>query len=253
MVPTRDGSYVKERFVRLPTRLQWQGRTHEALVGTTLAERKVLGGSLFWEVAKSSRDLEFKLQRDLCILLDETEACPLTARWWYYLGQTYEGLQRYRQAVQAFEQCIRIDDWADESSWACYLAARCLVAIREYREAEEYCALGMSRKSTMAELPWLAGWCCFQRGAVAEAIAWSQLAITLAQNAIARSEATFRYLPAWYEAPYDVLRYAYQRLDAPQFAQQAEVDFESAQAVRLKLIEGQALARSVGDSIFERT
>ena len=111
------------------------------------------------------------------------------------------------------------------------------MAIKEYREAEEYCALGLSRKPTMAELPWLAGWCCYQRGAVAEAIAWSQLAIALAQNAAARSEATFRYLPAWYDAPYDVLRYAYQRLDALQLAQQAQVDFESAQAVRMKLID----------------
>ena len=238
MIPTRDGSYVKERFVRLPTGLRWQGRTHEALVGTTPAERKVLCGSLFWEAAKSAEDFGHKLQRDLCILLDEIEANPLTSRWWYYLGQTYEGMQQYRQAVQAFDQCIRLDDWADESSWACYLAARCLVSIKEYREAEEYCALGMSRKPNMAELPWLAGWCCFQRGAVAEAITWSQLAITLAQNSAARNEATFKYLAAWYEAPYDVLRYAYQRLDAPQLAQNAEFNFENSRAVRLKLYEG---------------
>ena len=153
MIPTRDGSYVKERFVRLPARMRWQGRTHEALVGSTTAERNVLPGCLFWEDAKSPVAFEQKLQRDLQILLNETETHPLCARWWYYLGQTYEGMQEYRQAVHAFEKCIRIDDWADESSWACYLASRCLVAIKEFREAEEYCALGMSRKPTMAELP----------------------------------------------------------------------------------------------------
>lgn len=241
MVPIRDGSYVKERFVRVPTRLEWQGCTHEALYGATDSERKVLSGCWFSEVAKSPADYEFKLQRDLAILLKETTAFPLTARWWYYLGQTYEGMRKYREAVEAFDQCIRLDDWSDESSWACYLAARSLVAIKEFREAEEYCALGMTRKPTAAEHPWLAGWCCFQRGAARPAIAWSQLAITLAQNASARDEATFRHLPAWYEGPYDVLRYAYQRIDAPQLAQQAEIDFQAAMAARVKLLEGSSL------------
>jgi tetratricopeptide (TPR) repeat protein len=147
-------------------------------------------------------------------------------------------MQKYRQAIEAFDQCIRIDDWAEESSWACYLAACCLVAIKEFREAEEYCTLGMSRKPAMAELPWLAGWCCFQRGAIAEAITWSQISIMLAKNTDTRNQATFKYLPAWYEAPHDVLRYAYQRLDVPHLAYQAEIDFECAQISRLKLLEG---------------
>jgi tetratricopeptide (TPR) repeat protein len=250
MIPIREGSYVKERFIRLPTRLNWQGRTHEALVGAGPTERRVLSGCCFWEVAKSAEDFEHKMQRDLAILLDECAAHPLSARWWYYLGQTYEGMQHFRQAVQAFEQCIRIDDWADESSWACYMAARCLVAIKEFREAEEYCALGMSRKPTMAELPWLAGWCCFQRGALADAVSWSRLAITLSQNTSARNEAIFKYMPAWYEGPYDVLRYAYQSLDEPRLCQQAEVDFENAQARRLKDLELQAyLGNSSSDSL----
>ncbi len=236
MLPAQDGSYVKERFVRIPTHLQWRGRTHEALFGATLAERKVLDGGSFWEAAKSPEEHDRKLQRDLVILLEETTASPRTARNWFYLGQTYEGLQQYRQAVEAFDRCIRLDDWADESSWACYMAARCLVALNEYREAEEYCALGMSRKPTMAELPWLAGWCCFQRGAITDAITWSQISIGLAQNTRARIEATFRYMPAWYEGPYDVLRYAYLRLDAPQLSRQAEVDYQNTQVARLKLV-----------------
>ncbi len=236
MIPAQDGSYVKERFVRMPTQLQWHGRTHEALYGATRTQRKVLDGCSFWEVAKSPTELERKLQRDLVILLEETAANPLSARSWFYLGQTYEGMQQYRSAVQAFDQCIRLDDWADESSWACYSAARCLVALREYRKAEEFCALGMSRKPTMAELPWLAGWCCFQRGAVADAIAWSKISIGLGRNMKARNDATFRYMTAWYEGPYDVLRYAYQRIDEIQLSRQAEVDFHNMQAQRQNLL-----------------
>ena len=233
MVPSRDGCYNKERFLRIPTDVRWEGRTHEALVGAKNGERLLMAGCHFWETPKSPPEFQHKSERDLNILLDETAAQPLNPRWWYYLGQTYEGLKQYRQAIDAFDKCIRLDGWPDESSWASYTAARCWVALEEYRKAEEYCGLGMARKPSVPELPWLAGWCCFKRGAWTDAVTWSTLAIMLAKEKVDCRAAAFRYLPAWYEAPYDVLRFTYVCLNAPELANQAELDFEFAKAARL--------------------
>lgn len=234
-VPVKNGSYGKERFIRLPTALQWRGRTHETLSCDRGFVRKQLTGCYFWETGKSATARQHKLTRDLRMLLEETQTQPLNARWWYYLGQTYEGLKEYRLAVNAFDHCIRLDGWPDESAWACYTAARCLVALSEYREAEEYCGLGMTRKPTSAELPWLAGWCCFQRGAYQQAITWCKLAIVLGRDSQANSTTLFRHMPAWYEAPYDVLRHVFKQTGNSEAAAIAEQDFNIAKAHRLSL------------------
>lgn len=234
-VAVRNGSYDKERFIRLPTALQWQGRTHEALTSQRSYHRRKLKGCHFSELGKSPAEQQQKLQRDLHILLDETRAQPLNARWWYYLGQTYEALRQFRKAVMAFDHCIRLDGWPDESAWACYTAARCLVALKEYRQAEEYCCLGLSRKPSLPELPWLAGWCCFQRGALPEAVTWCKVAIVLGRDTQPDHAGMFRHVPAWYEAPYDVLRHVFQLMGKRQDAETAEQDFQTAKAHRLSL------------------
>lgn len=234
MAWAQDASYAKTRFIRVPTTSRWQGRTHESWVGSRDSRSRILEGCEFWEDPKTPQQFQSKVERDLSILLAETAAQPHLPRWWYYLGQTYEALRMYQPAIDAFEKCIRLDGWPEESSWACYAAGRCCVSLKEYRQAEEYCALGMTRKPSVPELPWLAGWCCFKRRAWSDAIIWSQLAIVLAQdNSISRA-AVFRHLPAWYEAPYDVLRYAYRQLGLADLAENAEIEFQTRQTARLQ-------------------
>ena len=76
----------------------------------------------------------------------------------------------------------------------------------------------MTRNPSVPELPWLAGWCAYKRGDLSTAIAWSKLAIeTACQNKL-DTGAIFRHLPAWYEAPYDILRFAYRQLEMPELA-----------------------------------
>ena len=232
MVTERDGSYSKERFIRIPSSLSWYGRTHEALTVREERERKRLDGCRFWETCKSPVEFQRKLERDLVILLKETAAEPENPRWWHYLGQTYEGMKLWRPAVDAFDRCARIDQWPDESSWACYSAARCLVELQEYRRAEEYCALGMTRKPSAPEASWLAGWCCFQRRALEEAIVWSRLAVFQAQQSQLADGTGFHYVPAWFEGPYDVLRFALRELGQLENAEQAEIEFEIYKAER---------------------
>ncbi len=108
MVACGDNSYSKERFIRVPTSLRWAGRTHEALVGAAANERKLLEGCSFWEAPKSDSSFRYKLERDLAILNEETTSNPSNGRWWYYLGQTLELLQRYDEALDAFQKCVEV-------------------------------------------------------------------------------------------------------------------------------------------------
>jgi tetratricopeptide (TPR) repeat protein len=230
-VSDKDGSYAKDRFIKLPTDMRWSGRVHEALPGTF--KRQTLPGAYFWELGKSQQQYKEKLERDLHALLEEVASHSENPRWHYYLGQTHEGLGNYRAAISSFDRCARLGGWPDEAAWACFAASRCWVALGEHKKAEECCARGMAIKPSMAELPWMAGWCCNQRGAHSDAITWSQLAICLQEIQSYDSGGVFRYQPAWHEGPYDVLRWSYRHLRNEEEAKMAEATYEKMKRCRL--------------------
>lgn len=238
LVMSRTGGYSKERLIRVPTHLEWRGRTHEAFVGATASQRKILPGSSFHETPKTSEAFNAKLERDLVILKEETQAYPDKPRWWYFLGQTLEVLGRHREAVDAFLKCATLDGWAEEAAWACYLAGKSLLSLKEYRQAIEFAALGLSKQPGSPELAWLAGFCCFKLGRFHQAVHWEQIAITLGNvegSRAGESRISFRYLPGWYEGPYDVLRFAYRKLKMEAEARIAEADYHRARAMRLSV------------------
>ena len=72
LVESRDGSYSKERFLRTSSLLQWNGKTHEAVICAAPFHRSVLTNCVFWEETKSETAYDQKLRRDLEILRDET-------------------------------------------------------------------------------------------------------------------------------------------------------------------------------------
>lgn len=210
LVPQQDGTYAKERFIRLPTNARWNGRVHEAFCG--VKKRSTLPGCSFYETPKSEESHSAKLERDVAVLLEEVAVHGDNPRWHYYLGQTLESLGETSRAIDAYENCMLLDGWADESAWACYTAARCCAALGEYRRAERFCANGMTRKPNMPELPWLAGWCCYKRGVYEDAIVWSEIAASLGGKTARHDSGMFVYSPAWWEAPYDVMRWSYKAL-----------------------------------------
>jgi len=236
MVPARDGSYSKERLVRLPTRLAWKGRTHEALVGATTTQRRVLPGVRFFEERKTPGQFRAKLERDLAILREETQQQPHNARWWFYLGQTLEQLEDYAEAILAYRRCCDLrEGWAEQAAWASYCAANCFLKLEDYETALEVCAFGLSRQAASPELAWLAGFCCYQLGRYADAIAWEEMAIAIGSfegSAAAERRISFRYLPGWYEAPFDVLRFAHRQLGDIERAKACQAKYQQAIQVR---------------------
>lgn len=161
---------------------------------------------------------------------------PNDPRWWYYLGDTRDGLGDQAGAVSSFLRCWGCDGWDEESAWAMYRAASIESGRGHHQYAAGYCLLGLQRHAGIAELYWLAGFSCYQMGRHRDAILWCERAVQLGahRGAFAQQERIgFRYPPALYEAPFDVLRYAYQALGDNMRAAIAEGQFHVALEDRL--------------------
>jgi tetratricopeptide (TPR) repeat protein len=236
LVSIKDGSYAKERFIRVPSNLEWRGRTHEGLSGTRCGDRKLMSDICFWEEPKTALQTRLKLERDLQVLREETTTHPEHARWWLYLGQTLEALGQCEEAVESYRQgaCLK-SAWSEDAAWSAYCGARCLVALKRFEEAIELCAIGLSRQPASPELAWQAGYCCFQLGRFQDAVTWEQMAIAIGNvegSQAAQTRISFRHLPAWYDAPYDVLRHSYRMLGDVAAATACERKHQEAMTVR---------------------
>jgi tetratricopeptide (TPR) repeat protein len=235
LVAQADGSYAKERIVRLPTRVRWNGPTHEALLGQRSAESEVLQGVQFEELPKDARTLRRKFERDVEILRSHVQENPEDPRWHYYLGASLHDLCRYEEAIEAFRACAELRGWAEEGAWACFRAAQCLSELKRWAEAVDMCAQGLAIRPATAELAWLAGWASFNARRYEDAIAWSNMAVVNgfydgAGQAFAR--VGFRDTKALYEGPYEVLRWTFDRLGNDAAAKEAGREFTAAKKLR---------------------
>lgn len=235
-VPFKNGSYVKERFIRVPTHLKWQGRTHETILGAKPGERRTLPGCFFDELSKTPEQLRAKVERDLVILLEETRDNPQNPRWWCYLGQSYEDSRLFDQAIDAYVRCFELPGWPEQAAWACYKASHCSIEAGRPQQALEFCTQGLANYAISPELAWHAGFCCYRLERFDEAVAWSQMAIALAEQfreSAAELRIGFRHQPAWCEGPWDVLRFAYRKRGQEDLADEAERKFQVAKEARL--------------------
>jgi tetratricopeptide (TPR) repeat protein len=237
MVEAASGSYQKERFIRLPTRSSWRGRTHEALVGFAGDQRPKLVGVRFIELPKTSDQFLQKLNRDLSLLRQEVRDEPENGRTWFYLGQTLAGLQQTEGAVAAFDRCAALRTWDELSAWACYRSAKCLIDGYRHREAIERCAVGLGIEPRFPELAWMSAFCCLHLQNFYGASAWGEMAAAigaLANPSGLSQRVGFRDLIGWYEGPYEVLCVAYGRLGDAAGVKRAGRDLAEARAIRLK-------------------
>lgn len=229
-----NGTYGKERIFRLPARGRYVGPTHEAFIHDG-GGAETLTGVIFSELSKSQEQYRQKAERDIAILTRHTAAHPDDPRWFYYLGDSYAGLDRHEEAIGAFRTCASLNGWDEEGAWAMYRAAECLLKLGRPVEAIEACALGMARHAGLAELPWLAAYASWQAGKPAQAAYWARQSIAMGHFAGAGASVPrigFRHPPALWEGPYDVLRYALRAIGDDAGADEAEELFAQAMAER---------------------
>jgi tetratricopeptide (TPR) repeat protein len=236
LVAASDGTYAKERIVRLPARVRWEGPTHEALLGQRTGETTTLGGVRFSELPKDEAALRRKFERDIAALRAYTRKHRKEPRWYYYLGASHHDLGEYAAAIDAFRACAALGGWAEEGAWACFRAAQCMCALGRWKEAIETCAQGLAIRPATAELAWLAGHAALEAKRYEDAIAWSNMAIVNGFHDGAGASfprISFRERSALYEGPYEVLRRTFTALGNDEAAEMARQESENARLARV--------------------
>jgi tetratricopeptide (TPR) repeat protein len=235
MVVDDVGSYSKERIVRLPAKVRWEGPTHECLMGRTTAGTLSLRGVRFHELPKDPASIRRKFERDVAILKRYTKQHAKQARWFYYLGASHKHLGEFAAAIDAFRTCAELRGWEEEGAWACYGAAECCCSLLRWLDAVQFCAAGLAIRPATAELAWLAGFAAYKARRYDDAVAWSNMAIA---NGLFRGRGAqferigFRHPPGLYEGPFDVLHWAYKASGNEKAAAEALRDYERAKRAR---------------------
>ena len=180
-----EGTYAKERAIRLPARGSWTGRVHEAYAHEGVVE--TFGRLRFGELPKSGAQLLARLRNnDLPGLASEIAEHPEDSRWHYYLGQTWESIARLedstearREALAAYVRCADLPGHRMQSAWACYRAAECWGLLGDWLQALYLCTQGFYRYNQIVELYCFAGLACMHLGRPSEALAWARAAETI--------------------------------------------------------------------------
>jgi hypothetical protein len=227
-------TYSKERIFRLPPRVRFAGPVHETFPSYEVGAA-VLSRARFQELPKTAEQSRAKAERDARVLAEWSRAHPTDARWLYYLGDALQHLGRHVEAIDAYERCAALRGWNEEAAWACYRAAECWCARGRWTEAVESCACGLSHHAGIAELAWLAGYASWRKGELDQAIVWSRSSV--AMGCFEGFGATvqrigFRYPPALYEGPFDVLRYALRAKGDNAGSLQARLKYQRARNAR---------------------
>jgi len=225
-----DGHYPKDKILRASSPMHFVGPTHETLLAS--GPREILVDASFFELPKSDEQLKHKFTRDRELLLAYVAEHPDDPRWWYYLGTSHEGLGDRQLAAVAFGECVeRRHMVGEEAAWAGYKQAEQLFILERYNECVVAAARGFGADSTFAECAWIAATACYRLGRIDQSVAWARTAeATGRYKGCGRHRAWFRYLPALYELPYDVLRFA---LTDEWARGQAERDFNDAKRARI--------------------
>ena len=229
LVESADGHYPKEKILRASARARYVGPTHEALSG---GAREVLAGVTFSELLKTTEQLERKFERDVHLLDAYVREHPDDPRWWYYLGQSLEGVGERDRAAAAYGACVARRKFGDEAAWAAYKQAEQLHLLERYEEAIVAAARGLGASAAFPECAWMAAISAAKLHRTDQAIAWARIAEALGRyrGCGGSPRAFFRHMPAHYELPYDVLRAI---LPSESERRQADKDFHAAKRVRL--------------------
>lgn len=209
-----DNSYSKARFIKVPSKARFFGPTHEVYPAYEVGSAN-LEHCRFSELGKTVVQAKKKFERDVEILLKHTSRNPKDPRWFYYLGDSYKNLKKYKEAIRSYQKCWELNGWDEESAWSMYKAAECFIELGDFKSAIESCSKGMLRHPTIGELPWLASYCSFQLRDWKKAVSWATISASLGYPYGIQSisdRISFRFQPALWEGPFDVLRSSYREL-----------------------------------------
>jgi hypothetical protein len=226
LIAHESGSYVKERFIKLPALDRFSGDVHECIVPSK-GRQATLDGPVFSEIPKTPEELAVKFGYLVEALQERTARDPDNPRLWYYLGDSLAGLGRDSDALKAFDRCAALRGWDEESAWACLRMAILLEKMNRCRDAVDLCAVGLARHAGIAELAWFAGEMSLKLGLPDQAIYWSRIAVANGtadgEKHFVRPRIGFRLPYGAKEGPFDLMERAYTSLGMAGEAQAARI------------------------------
>jgi tetratricopeptide (TPR) repeat protein len=229
-----SGAYGRDRFFRLPARGYFARPALDAFV-VEGGLRGRLPDMVFYTVTMSHEDDRNRLESAVARFSGLTAQYPDDPRWFCRLGDALAELSRHDEAIAAFRVCAGLNGWDEEGAWAMYRAAESYCRLGQYAEAVEACATGIAKHAGLAELPWLAAFASWQADRQAQATYWARLSIAMGHFAGAGASVPrtgFRHIPALWEGPYDILRFALRARGDQVGADEAERLFHQAKAAR---------------------
>ena len=233
MVTHHSETHLRERIFRLPAKSRFTGPTHEAYPSPH--SHALLERTRCLEVEKTKTQYREKFERDVRILMSHCQHNPTDPRWFYYLGDALQNLERHQDAIVAFQECADLRGWNEESAWACYRAAESCCALGRWSRAVDLCAAGLARHAGIAELAWLAAHASDKSANARQAVYWARMAIAMGLFEGRGADVKrigFRDPRGLYEGPYDVLRRALDELGDDAGAAEASAKCEAAKRAK---------------------
>lgn len=239
-LPERSKAYTGDRIFRLPLKGEFIGMTHE-YYDPKGGRVESLDTPRFWELDKTPEQHKAKLERDRTLLEFDVTDDTLSGRAHYYLGDTLEQLGEHGLALRSFLECTMLSIWDEERAWAWYRIGVIRLDRGEYRAVINAVVYGMIEHGGIAELPWLASLAFYWLDDFKQALRWASIARRVAlytdTNEAWKREG-FRYLPALYEAPYNVLHWSAVKLGLKTLEADYFNLYEKMLATRLQVEKG---------------
>jgi hypothetical protein len=234
-------SFRQYRLFKLPAKLAWRGRVHEAY-NVERADVGQLRGVCFRSQDRPDEDLtlKFTVYRELLDL--EIRDNPRDQRWHYYMGDTCAVLGDHDAALRAWSTGADLSgtpqSLPDQGAWCCYRAGHLLRDINRPADSMRAVLRGVRIQPAMAELHWLGSVVALESGDAETAVAMALEAerhgsykAALEGNVVPR-RIGFSFPPAQWELPFQVLFAAYKELGAGTLSAEAGDHYILAQRAR---------------------
>ena len=128
--------YPNIRFIRADRTITCYGPTHEYYGAVNLVtgeEEKVkfLHRSCSIEDIGDGGSKKDKFERDIRLLREGVEEEPTNQRYWFYLGNSYKNNGQLKEAIECYDERIRLGGWEEEIFMSYVYKGECLEKIPE--------------------------------------------------------------------------------------------------------------------------
>lgn len=184
---TDANTYHKERLLRCGVGLKWHGRVCENIDGGPPSAK--LDGE-FRELPKDEAAENRRYERGVVEMRRMIGEGDDRFKWWRHLGQCLVGLQRYDEAVEAFETALTKNPGPEERAWTTYLLCEQLVLRQQYQRAHDLAAQGLAQHAGfIPEFGSILAYVQYLAGDYQNASRWAQLVLMVPPD---RTRISFR-------------------------------------------------------------